>query len=95
MLRATPNAVKKRPPSSGDSTLPCDDSPCIPTGIRPSPFLDPVQREVERTVFDGERVVGRLLDPARDTVAVPRAPGQGPEDDAVERALERRNVVAH
>ena len=50
---------------------------------------EPVQRPVERGVFDHELLARRLPDPRGHCVAVARAPTQRLEDDEVERALEQ------
>jgi hypothetical protein len=47
-----------------------------------------VQGGVERTFAHLQDVVGELLDPAGDGVSVGGSPGQGLEDEQVERALE-------
>src|SRR5688500_2543991 len=59
-----------------------------PTRLDPPTLLHPVQRWVERSFLDAQHVIGCLLDPPRDGVAVTRTPGQGFEDEKVERSLE-------
>src|SRR4029078_8686369 len=60
----------------------------IPAGgdqLRP---LEPVQRGIERSRFDLERLARGRADDLRDAVAVPRSPAQRLKNDQVERALE-------
>ena len=47
--------------------------------------LESMQRRVQRAVFDGEDVVGRLPNVVRDPPAVRRTEAQGFEDEHVER----------
>ena len=55
---------------------------------------------IQRALADGERVVGRLLDPAGDSVAVRRPPAERFQDQQVECAAENvgrglRHAVSH
>src|SRR5688500_14899056 len=64
-----------------------------PLGLDPAALLQAVEGGVEGALLDAEGVVGRLADPARDGVAVARAPAEGLEDEDVERALEELERV--
>ena len=63
-----------------------------PFGLEQSAFLHAVERGVERALLDLESLVGGLADPRRDGVAVARTPGEGLEDEEVERALEEVEI---
>src|SRR5205823_4033345 len=58
-------------------------------------LLEPVKGRVERAFLDAEHVAGHVLDPTRDVVAVRRAPGEGLEDEEVERSLEEVERRVH
>src|SRR5689334_12234039 len=64
-----------------------------PHALHPRALLEAVQRGVERTVEHAEGLAGALADPARDAVAVARAPRQRLEDQHVERAEQDVEVV--
>jgi hypothetical protein len=54
-----------------------------PLGRDQLPLLQPMERWIERAHLDSERVIGHVLDPARDAVVVHRASGEGLEDQDV------------
>src|SRR5215207_113691 len=66
-----------------------------PLGLDEPFALHAVERRVERALADLERVVGGVLDPPRDAVAVARAPGEGLEDQGVERAVQQLGRFGH
>ena len=60
----------------------------LPRGRNPSAPFHAVQGGIERAFLDAERVVGRVLDPARDAIPMARAAGERLQDQQIERALE-------
>ena len=58
-------------------------------GADPAASLEAVERRVQRSFLDLQDVVGDLLEPARNGVAVHGAPAQRLENENVERALEQ------
>src|SRR6185437_6424162 len=65
-----------------------------PLGGDEAAILEPAERRIERTFLDAEDVVGRLLDPARDGVAVRGRDEEGFEDEDTERALQEVAGIA-
>src|SRR5439155_985186 len=59
-----------------------------PLALHPAALLEAVEGGVERALADLEDLAGELLDPAGGGVAVGGAPGEGLEDEQVERPLE-------
>src|SRR6185436_5036017 len=59
-----------------------------PARADPSLLLDPVQRRIERSLLDPQRVAGCLLDAQADAVAVQRPAFEHTQDQHVERALQ-------
>ena len=57
-----------------------------PFGAQPIPFLETVQRRIEGALLHLQDVLGDLLDPLRDGVAVDRAERNDLEDQDIERA---------
>jgi protein involved in polysaccharide export with SLBB domain len=51
-------------------------------------MLEAVQRRIQRTLLDLQRVAGQLLDTQQDSVAVQRSERDGLQDEEVERALQ-------
>src|ERR1043165_4243838 len=66
-----------------------------PLGLDPLPLLHPVERGVESALFYREGPFGGLPDPLSDGVAVAGTPGEGLEDEHIERALEEIEVGGH
>src|SRR5438552_2356849 len=52
-------------------------------------MLEAVQGRIERTLVDAQHVVGNLLNPLGNRPAVHRTILEGPEDQKIERALEK------
>ena len=50
--------------------------------------LQPVQGRVQGSLFDGQRLRGRHVNPVGDLVAVLLAGGEGPQNQQLQRALE-------
>jgi hypothetical protein len=59
------------------------DAPLV---LQPAAALQPVQRGIERALLHVQGFLGGLTNPAADAVSVHRAPGEGLEDEDVERA---------
>ena len=51
-----------------------------------SALVESVEREIERAIFDLDRIAACLIDPASDSVSMARTPGQCAQDQKVERA---------
>src|SRR6185312_3041933 len=66
-----------------------------PLGLDPLALLEAVEGGVEGAVEHLEGAAGGGADHARDGVSVPRAPGEGLEDEDVERALEEVGLWRH
>ena len=60
-----------------------------PEGGNPATIFEPMQRRVERPVFDLEHHLGAMGDDMGNRVAVGRTHRQGLQDEQVERALEQ------
>src|SRR6185437_11043285 len=63
-----------------------------PVGFEPAALFHAMEGGVERAFFYLEPLIGRVANPRRDGVAVSGAPGEGLEDEEVERALEEIEV---
>src|SRR5688500_5871032 len=61
------------------------DTPCR---RHPALALEAMQRRVQRAFLDEQRILGGLLDPFGDRIAMLRAPAQGLEDEQLEAAAE-------
>ena len=61
-----------------------------PRALDPAALLESLERGVERSVVDEERVAGPRLDGDGDAVAVMRPERQHAEDEEIERSLEER-----
>src|SRR5438309_80474 len=64
-----------------------------PLRRNPPPPVHSVKGGIERSLLDLKRVVGQLLQPSGDAVAMHRSPGESLEDEHVEGALEQ--LAAH
>jgi len=61
---------------------------CPPLAGHETPFLEAVQRGIERSFLDADGVGGFVGEPASDRVPVARAGGEGLKDEEVECAAE-------
>ena len=60
-----------------------------PLSLQPAAFFEPVQRWIERSLLNVQRVARHLFQPLRNRVAVQWAEGDDLEDEEVERALQQ------
>ena len=60
-----------------------------PFGIDQAAQFEAVEGGVERSFLDVQLIAGGLLEPAGNAVAVAGPPGDGPEDERLERAVEK------
>src|SRR5262249_30422753 len=65
----------------------------LPFGANPAFALEPMERGVERTVFDLQDVVGGALDVLGDLMSMRAAEEQGAEDQHIERSLQQFDAV--
>src|SRR5262249_41814830 len=65
-----------------------------PFRVDEASLLEPLQRGIERSMFDDENVVGLGLDGARDALAVLGAVQECPQNQKVERSLQMSRVLA-
>ena len=61
-----------------------------PRARDPAALLQSLERRVERSVIDEERVPGSRLDRERDAVAMMRSKCEHTEDEEIQRSLEER-----
>ena len=64
-----------------------------PLRADPAAVLQPLERRIKRAVFYQQFLVGRLLDGARDALAVLRPEKERAQNEQVERALEEFEAV--
>jgi hypothetical protein len=63
-----------------------------PFGFEPAAHLEPVQRRIQRALFDAQHVVRRLLDVLGDRVAVHGATADRLQHQHVESAWQKRRL---
>src|SRR6516165_1876110 len=63
---------------------------CSPLGSNPTPPLKPVQRRIERTLFDIQEGAAHLVQMPGDGISVMRAGDEGPQDEQIEAPLKQR-----
>jgi len=61
-----------------------------PFGFQPAAPLHPIERRIQRSLFDDDGVVRGVLDERGDRIPVQRAAGQRLEDEGVESAVQQR-----
>jgi hypothetical protein len=68
---------------------------CLPFGGDPTSFLQTMQRGIEGTMLHLQEIVGGPLDMLADLVAMRGAIQKGPQDEHVQRALEKSVSFFH
>src|SRR5262245_33773946 len=66
-----------------------------PLAVDEALMLEPIEGGIERTLLDGERASGDLLDAQQHAVAMLRAERDGLEDQQIERAGQELRLCGH